>query len=159
MKLVSSLDSLLVSGTDRSFVIDTLVSTLIITSFLRGVFSCRLDACSAVSCCRRIHKVGVSPYNGLFATLFLVVDIVFCKHGYTRDGGTSLLPYFTLCVVVLKRSHRVLVSSLARNSACLCDQLVCVDIYSVTHKTAIVLNRSSLVLYQKCAMSSLSCYT
>ena len=29
MKLVSSLDSLLVSGTDRSFVIDTLVSTLI----------------------------------------------------------------------------------------------------------------------------------
>ena len=45
MKLVSSLDSLLVSGTDRSFVIDTLVSTLLFRHYL---LACRKTANKSV---------------------------------------------------------------------------------------------------------------
>ena len=52
MKLVSSLDSLLVSGSDRSFVIDTLVPTLVCACacVFVGVGACA-SACAFVCAC------------------------------------------------------------------------------------------------------------
>ena len=89
MKLVSSLDSLLVSGTDRPFVIDTLVSTLNmnIPSAIEAGCSSSVALCAGVS-------AGDVGLVSAFAPPAGVADLI-GKDGQTQTHAHTPLDHWT----------------------------------------------------------------
>ena len=105
MKLVRSLDSLLVSGTNRSFVIDTLVSTLIVFVFIILTNHCVsyyhiLERILLV----KVTKIYTCMYGGLEFVLRVCVCVCICVRVCT-DACALVCVCVCVCVCVHVSGH------------------------------------------------------